>query len=133
MPGSLHPSLAGSSRRRFPAEQRPFTCFRAPIRELIKARIWAGVHFRTADVQGAVLGRKSSAICKTTTSSQSADKLAAPLSGSPLGTGRPDHALGGARRHPLTVPVCPLFSAPCEHRILRVAVVRTTGIDVALR
>ena len=48
----------GSDEGRFPAEQRPFTCFRAPIRELIKARIWAGVHFRTADVQGAVLGRK---------------------------------------------------------------------------
>jgi hypothetical protein len=43
---------------RFPDEQRPFTRFRAPIRELIKARIWAGIHFRTADVQGAELGRK---------------------------------------------------------------------------
>jgi hypothetical protein len=43
---------------RFPDEQRPFTRFRAPIRELIKARIWAGIHFRTADAQGAELGRK---------------------------------------------------------------------------
>jgi hypothetical protein len=28
------------------------------IEELIDARVWAGIHFRTADMQGAVLGRK---------------------------------------------------------------------------
>ena len=27
-------------------------------RENINARVWAGIHFRTADVQGAVLGKK---------------------------------------------------------------------------
>ena len=43
---------------RFPAEQRPFARFTAPIRELVDARVWAGIHFRTADVQGAVLGKK---------------------------------------------------------------------------
>jgi hypothetical protein len=26
--------------------------------EVIDARVWAGIHFRTADVQGAVLGHK---------------------------------------------------------------------------
>jgi hypothetical protein len=48
-------------------------------------------------------------------------------------TARRDHALGGARRHPLTVPACLPFLALCEHRILRVAVVRATSIEVALR
>jgi hypothetical protein len=28
------------------------------LSEVIDARVWAGIHFRTADVQGAVLGKK---------------------------------------------------------------------------
>ena len=28
------------------------------IREIVDARVWAGFHFRTADVQGRVLGNK---------------------------------------------------------------------------
>jgi hypothetical protein len=28
------------------------------IREVINARVWAGIHFRTADLQGAILGKK---------------------------------------------------------------------------
>ena len=28
------------------------------LRENIDARVWAGIHFRTADIQGAILGAK---------------------------------------------------------------------------
>jgi hypothetical protein len=37
---------------------RTFTSFRRVLVEVVEARIWAGLHFRTADVQGRVLGRK---------------------------------------------------------------------------
>jgi hypothetical protein len=43
---------------RFPGELRHFDRFSLALREIIKARIWAGLHFRTADVQGQILGRK---------------------------------------------------------------------------
>jgi hypothetical protein len=33
-----------------------FAPFSQPLAELIDARIWAGLHFRTADVQGLGLG-----------------------------------------------------------------------------
>jgi hypothetical protein len=36
---------------------RHFDSFSQALGELIEARIWAGLHFRTADVQGQVLGR----------------------------------------------------------------------------
>lgn len=45
----------------FPANSgavRSFTRFSDVTNELIEARIWAGVHTRSADVQGAVLGRQ---------------------------------------------------------------------------
>lgn len=45
----------------FPANTgvtRTFTSFSQITNELIEARIWAGVHTRSADVQGAVLGRQ---------------------------------------------------------------------------
>jgi hypothetical protein len=45
----------------FPANAgvtRSFTSFSQITNELIEARIWAGVHTRSADVQGAVLGRR---------------------------------------------------------------------------
>ena len=32
--------------------------FSQALKEIIGARIWSGIHFRTADVQGAVLGKK---------------------------------------------------------------------------
>jgi hypothetical protein len=35
---------------------RPFTSFNQALDELVEARIWAGLHFRTADVQGRQLG-----------------------------------------------------------------------------
>jgi hypothetical protein len=35
---------------------RPFTSFSAPLEEIVEARIWAGLHYRTGDVQGLNLG-----------------------------------------------------------------------------
>jgi PAP2 superfamily len=37
---------------------RNFDRFSDAIKEVIDARVWSGIHFRTADMQGAVLGRK---------------------------------------------------------------------------
>jgi PAP2 superfamily len=37
---------------------RSFERFSDMLSEVIDARVWAGIHFRTADVQGAVLGNK---------------------------------------------------------------------------
>ena len=40
-----------------PREQRFFTRFSAVTNEILEARIWAGIHYRNADVQAADLGR----------------------------------------------------------------------------
>ena len=37
---------------------RNFDRFSDALKEVINARVWAGIHFRTADMQGAVLGKK---------------------------------------------------------------------------
>jgi hypothetical protein len=37
---------------------RSFDRLSAAIKEIIDARVWGGIHFRTADMQGAVLGKK---------------------------------------------------------------------------
>ncbi len=37
---------------------RSFERFSDALKEVIDARVWAGIHFRTADQQGAVLGKK---------------------------------------------------------------------------
>ncbi len=37
---------------------RSFERFSDALKEVIDARVWAGIHFRTADVQGAVMGNK---------------------------------------------------------------------------
>ena len=37
---------------------RSFDRFSDALNEVIDARVWGGIHFRTADVQGAVLGKK---------------------------------------------------------------------------
>ena len=37
---------------------RSFNRFSDMLKEVIDARVWAGIHFRTSDVQGAVLGKK---------------------------------------------------------------------------
>jgi hypothetical protein len=42
---------------RFPGEQRTFGRFSDLTNEVLEARIWAGIHFRNADVQAAALGR----------------------------------------------------------------------------
>jgi hypothetical protein len=41
---------------RFPGEHREFTRFSDVTNEVVEARIWAGIHFRNADVQAAQLG-----------------------------------------------------------------------------
>jgi hypothetical protein len=43
---------------RFPGEQRVFDRFSDLTNQVIEARIWAGIHFRNADVQAANLGRE---------------------------------------------------------------------------
>jgi hypothetical protein len=50
------PFYATSSR--FPGEQRVFHRFSDLTDEVLEARIWAGIHFRNADVQAANLGRQ---------------------------------------------------------------------------
>ena len=32
--------------------------FSDALKEIIDARVWGGIHFRTADVQGTVIGKK---------------------------------------------------------------------------
>ena len=43
---------------RFPGQPSHFDRFSHALKEVIDARVWGGIHFRTADVQGAVLGKK---------------------------------------------------------------------------
>jgi hypothetical protein len=41
-----------------PCPLRSFARFSEALKEIIDARVWGGIHFRTADVEGAVLGKK---------------------------------------------------------------------------
>jgi PAP2 superfamily len=41
-----------------PCPARSFDRFSHALKEIIDARVWGGIHFRTADVQGAVIGKK---------------------------------------------------------------------------
>jgi hypothetical protein len=41
-----------------PCPARSFDRLSLALKEIIDARVWGGIHFRTADVQGAVLGKK---------------------------------------------------------------------------
>jgi PAP2 superfamily len=41
-----------------PCPSRSFDSFSEALKEIIDVRVWSGIHFRTADVQGAVLGKK---------------------------------------------------------------------------
>jgi hypothetical protein len=43
---------------RFPGQPRHFGRFTRALEEIIDARVWGGIHFRTADVQGAVIGKR---------------------------------------------------------------------------
>jgi PAP2 superfamily len=48
----------GVTSLRFPGETRYFHRFSDALNEIVDARILAGLHFRTADVQGRILGRQ---------------------------------------------------------------------------
>jgi hypothetical protein len=50
IPFSVSSSLSGTTRE--------FSRFSHAIKEIVDARVWAGIHFRTADTQGHVIGRK---------------------------------------------------------------------------
>jgi hypothetical protein len=43
---------------RFPTQPRHYDRFSLALKEVIDARVWGGIHFRTADEQGAVIGKK---------------------------------------------------------------------------
>jgi hypothetical protein len=43
---------------RFPTQPRHFDRFSLALKEVVNARVWGGIHFRTADVQGATIGKK---------------------------------------------------------------------------
>ena len=50
--------ISGRSLNGVPIPPRHFERFSDARMEIIDARVWGGIHFRTADRQGAVLGRK---------------------------------------------------------------------------
>jgi hypothetical protein len=50
--------MAFSTFSSFSGTTRSFERFSEAINEIIDARVWAGIHFRTADVQGYFLGKK---------------------------------------------------------------------------
>ena len=41
-----------------PCPPRTFYRFSGALKEIIDARVWGGIHFRTADVQGVELGNE---------------------------------------------------------------------------
>jgi hypothetical protein len=43
---------------RFPGQARHFERFSDLLDEIVDARVWGGIHFRTADTQGAQIGKK---------------------------------------------------------------------------
>jgi hypothetical protein len=50
--------VSGRSLNGVPIAPRHFERFSHVTREVIEARIWGGIHFRNADVQGTVIGKK---------------------------------------------------------------------------
>jgi hypothetical protein len=50
--------VSGRSLNGVPIPPRTFKRFSDATEEVIEARIWGGIHFRTADVQGTVIGKK---------------------------------------------------------------------------
>ena len=48
-----HDQVLGGPSSQFPGERRFFGRFSDAVRALVEARIWGGLHFRNADVQGA--------------------------------------------------------------------------------
>jgi hypothetical protein len=51
----------GATSAPFPGEVRFFSSFSQALDEIVEARIWAGLHYRTADVQGRGLGENVAA------------------------------------------------------------------------
>jgi hypothetical protein len=43
---------------RYPGQPRHFTSFSQAMKEVVDARVWGGIHFRYADQQGAMMGKK---------------------------------------------------------------------------
>jgi hypothetical protein len=50
--------VGGRSLTGVPIPARHFDRFSNALKEVIDARVWGGIHFRTADVQGTVIGKK---------------------------------------------------------------------------
>jgi hypothetical protein len=50
--------VSGRSLNGVPIPARQFDRFSRALKEVIDARVWGGIHFRTADVQGAAIGKK---------------------------------------------------------------------------
>jgi len=50
--------VGGRSLNGLPIPARHFDRFSNALKEVIDARVWGGIHFRTADVQGTVIGKK---------------------------------------------------------------------------
>ena len=50
--------VSGRSLDGVPIPPRHFDRFSQALKEVIDARVWGGIHFRTADVQGTVIGKK---------------------------------------------------------------------------
>jgi len=50
--------VSGRSLNGVPIPPRQFARFSHVTKEVIDARVWGGIHFRNADVQGAVIGKK---------------------------------------------------------------------------
>jgi hypothetical protein len=50
--------VSGRSLNAVPIPPRQFDRFSHALKEIIDARVWGGIHFRTADVQGTVIGKK---------------------------------------------------------------------------
>ena len=50
--------VSGRSLNGVPIPPREFDSFSGALDEVIEARIWGGIHFRTADEQGTVIGKK---------------------------------------------------------------------------
>ena len=66
--------VSGRSLDGVPIAPRSFDRFSRVTKEIIDARVWGGIHFRTADVQGTVIGRRSPTGCGSTTSSPCAER-----------------------------------------------------------
>ncbi len=50
--------VSGRSLNGVPIPPRHFERFSDAIKEVVDARVWGGIHFRTADEQGAEIGKK---------------------------------------------------------------------------